>query len=66
MDVTLFGSMSLTLWTGASREATLEIARQCRRFGGVLGILWHNDSLLRTSREKRWYASLVESVAAPG
>ena len=31
----------------------------------MLGILWHNNTLLRTGREQRWYASLVEAVTAP-
>lgn len=61
MDVTLFGSMGLV--PDAARDTTLEIARACRRFGGTLGLLWHNDSVLRTAREQRWYASLVEAVA---
>ena len=31
-----------------------------------LGILWHNNTLLRTDREKRWYAGLIAAVAESG
>ena len=63
MDVTLFGYLSLTPEQAAA--AVLAIARQCRRFGGTLGVLWHNDEVLRTARQRRWYASLVESLVSP-
>jgi hypothetical protein len=62
MDVTLFGYLSLG--PAAARDAVLAVADECRRFSGTLGILWHNDEVLRTEREKRWYASLVAAVAA--
>jgi hypothetical protein len=62
MDVSLFGHMALTADDAAG--AALRIARECRRYGGTLGILWHNDEVLRTAREKRWYESLVATVAA--
>ena len=61
MDVTLLSSMGLSL--DAAREATLAIAAQCRRHRGRLGILWHNNTLLRSAREQRWYAELIASVA---
>jgi Family of unknown function (DUF7033) len=61
MDVTLLSSMGLSL--DAARETTLAIAAQCRRHRGRLGILWHNNTLLRSAREQQWYASLVEAVA---
>jgi hypothetical protein len=41
----------------------LEVAAQCRRHRGRLGILWHNNTLLRSAREQQWYASLIEAVA---
>jgi hypothetical protein len=63
MDVTLFVYMSLS--PDAARAAVMDIAAQCRRYQGSLGILWHNNELLRTDRERRWYASLVEAVTAP-
>src|SRR5882757_1731465 len=63
MDVTLFGYLSLT--PEQARAAVEAVAGECRRFGGTLGILWHNDEVLRTARQKRWYASLVESLANP-
>ena len=62
MDVTLFGHLALA--PDAAHAAVLEIARACRRFRGTLGILWHNDEVLRTMRQRRWYAALVEDVTA--
>jgi hypothetical protein len=62
MDVTLHGYLSLG--PDAAMDAVLAVADECRRFSGTLGILWHNDEVLRTEREKRWYASLVAAVAA--
>jgi hypothetical protein len=41
----------------------MDVAAQCRRYGGELGILWHNNTLLRSAREQQWYASLIEAVA---
>lgn len=60
MDATLFGHLGLT--PEAALAAVLDVSRQCRRFAGALGILWHNDEVLRTSRQKRWYASLVPAI----
>jgi hypothetical protein len=60
MDVSLFGHMALAP-ADATRVA-LHIARECRRYDGTLGILWHNDEVLRTAREKRWYESLIATV----
>ena len=62
MDVTLLSSMALTL--DAARATVMDIAAECRRYGGCLGILWHNNTLLRTDREKRWYEELVAAVTA--
>ncbi|TWF79019.1 hypothetical protein FHX44_114945 [Pseudonocardia hierapolitana] len=62
MDVSLFGHMSLVPDDAA--RATLRIAQQCRRYGGTIGILWHNDEVLRTAREKHWYEELIATVAA--
>ena len=60
MDVSLFGYMGLR--PDAAFAAVVDIARACRRFRGDLGILWHNDEILRTARQKRWYAELIEAV----
>jgi hypothetical protein len=60
MDVTLLSSMGLSL--DAAREATLEVAAQCRKYRGRLGILWHNNTLLRSAREQQWYAELIAAV----
>ena len=60
MDVTLFGYLGLA--PDAARRRCWTSPPQCRRFRGALGLLWHNDSLLRTAREQRWYAELVEAV----
>ncbi|MEN3279924.1 MAG: hypothetical protein V7607_1064 [Solirubrobacteraceae bacterium] len=62
MDVTLLSSMGLSL--DAARDAVLAIAAQCRRHQGRLGILWHNNTLLRSAREQQWYASLIEAVVS--
>ena len=64
MDVTLLSTLGLT--PDAARAAVLDMAAQCRRHRGSLGILWHNNTLLRTDREKRWYAALIAAVAEPG
>jgi hypothetical protein len=55
----------MTLTPDDAREHVLRIARACGRFGGTVGILWHNDEVLRTSAEKRWYEELVQAVARP-
>jgi hypothetical protein len=60
MDVTLLSSMGLSL--DAARDAVLAIAAQCRRHQGRVGILWHNNTLLRSAREQQWYASLIEAL----
>jgi hypothetical protein len=64
MDVTLLSTLGLT--PDAARAAVLDVAAQCRRHRGSLGILWHNNTLLRTDREKRWYAGLIAAVAGSG
>jgi hypothetical protein len=61
MDVTLFGYLGLR--PDEARETILDVARQCRRFGGTLGVLWHNDEVLRTARQRRWYAETVAAIA---
>ena len=63
MDVSLFGHMGLK--PDAAYAAVVDIARACHRFRGDLGILWHNDEVLRTARQKRWYAELIAAVTAP-
>jgi uncharacterized protein DUF7033 len=60
MDVSLFGYMGLR--PDAAFAAVVDIARACRRFRGDLGILWHNDEILRTASQQRWYAELIEAV----
>lgn len=60
MDVTLFGYMTLS--PDDAFLAVSRIADECRRYRGALGILWHNDAHLRTARDKRWYAALVDRV----
>jgi hypothetical protein len=44
-------------------DAVMGVASECQRYGGTLGILWHNNQLL-TARHKRWYAQMVSAVAA--
>jgi hypothetical protein len=62
MDGTLFSYMSLE--PDAAHAAVLDLALECRRFGGSLGLLWHNSEL-PTDRQRRWYASLVAAVSNP-
>jgi hypothetical protein len=46
-------------------DAVVRVGTECRRYGGTLGILWHNNQLL-TARDKRWYAQMVSTVAGLG
>jgi hypothetical protein len=62
MDVTLFNSLGLT--PDAALATVLDLAAQCRRYQGPLGILWHNNSILRSAREQAWYADLIAAVVA--
>jgi hypothetical protein len=61
MDVTLFAYMGLS--PEQARAKVMAIARECRRYQGCLGILWHNNEVLRTAREHRFYASMVDGLA---
>ena len=61
MDVALLSKTSLE----SAYAAVMDIAAQCRRYGGCLGILWHNNTLLRSAAEQRWYAALIEAACAP-
>ncbi len=63
MDAALFHYMALS--EAAAADAVLGVARECRRYQGSLGILWHNDELL-TAAQQRWYRSMVAAVASPG
>jgi hypothetical protein len=63
MDVALLSAMSQSL--DCAYDAVMDIASHCRRYGGELGILWHNNTLLRSGREQRWYAALVQAACAP-
>jgi len=60
MDGTVFEYMGLA--PEPAHEAIMALARECRRYGGILSLLWHNNVLL-TGRSKRWYAELVQAVA---
>jgi uncharacterized protein DUF7033 len=62
MDGTLFSYMSLA--PDAAHAAVLDLALECRRFGGSLGLLWHNSEL-PTDGQRRWYSSLVAAVSNP-
>jgi hypothetical protein len=63
MDRTLFEYMRLS--EEAAMDAVMGVATECRRYGGTLGILWHNNQLL-TARHKRWYAGMVSAVVDLG
>jgi hypothetical protein len=60
MDSTLFSYMSLS--PAAAHSAVVDVAVGARRFGGTLGILWHNSEL-KTARQKRWYTEMLEAVS---
>ena len=62
MDVALFGPSAPAL--ESAHAAVMDVAAQCRRYGGELGILWHNNTLLRSNREQRWYAAMVDAACA--
>jgi hypothetical protein len=61
MDRTLSEYMGLS--PDAALGAVADIARQCRRHGGTLSLLWHNNALV-TARQKREYDRLVDVVSA--
>jgi hypothetical protein len=60
MDATVFEYMALS--PEAAHEAIVALARECRRYGGILSLLWHNSALM-TGRRKRWYEQLVQEVS---
>ena len=39
------------------------IAQQCRRHRGRFGMLWHNNTMLRSAREQASYAEMIERLA---
>jgi hypothetical protein len=60
MDATLFEYMRLS--RDAALGSVLALARECRRYGGVFSLLWHNSSL-PGARDKRWYQDLVGTLS---
>jgi hypothetical protein len=60
MDATVFEYMALS--PDAAHAAIVALARECRRYGGILSLLWHNSALM-TGRRKRWYEQLVGAVS---
>ena len=42
-------------------ESVIAVARECRRYGGTLTLLWRNSSL-PTACQKRWYEELAGAV----
>ena len=60
MDGTLFEYMRLA--PDAALDQALAVAAECRRHGGTLTLLWHNNVLM-TARHRRWYETLVAAVA---
>jgi hypothetical protein len=61
MDATLFEYAKLA--PDAASAQVLALARQCRRYGGALTLLWHNSSV-QTARDQRWYAALIDALAS--
>jgi hypothetical protein len=62
MDVALLPAMA----PDAACAAVIEMAAECRRYGGCLVVLWHNNTLLRSRREQHWYEELVAAVSGSG
>jgi hypothetical protein len=56
-----FQIMDVALADGSWGDVHL-VARQCRRFRGRLGILWHNNTMLRSAREQARYAGMIERL----
>jgi hypothetical protein len=61
MDVTVLDAMRLD--PDAAAGTVLDLARRCRHYGGCLTLLWHN-SRVQTTRERRWYEALIDSIMA--
>jgi hypothetical protein len=61
MDVTLSGYLGLS--PDAARTAVLDVAAACRRHGGQLVLLWHNNEVARRV-DQDWYRSLVGELVA--
>lgn len=61
MDVTLQSYMGLSSEDAGRRLQSLSAV--CRRYGGDLTLLWHNNSLC-SREEKRWYRDIVAVLAA--
>ncbi|MGZ6708055.1 MAG: polysaccharide deacetylase family protein [Solirubrobacteraceae bacterium] len=61
MDRTLFEYMGLG--DEPASAAVLNLAARCRRHGGVLSLLWHND-VVATAPARRWYERVVDAVSA--
>jgi hypothetical protein len=59
MDGTLFEYMQLP--PDRAFEGVIAVARECRRYGGTLSLLWHN-SFLPSGRQKRWYEELLGAL----
>ena len=58
----LLSAMALT--PDAARAAVIDVAAECRRYGGCLGILWHNNTLLRTTARSAGTRISVAAVTA--
>jgi hypothetical protein len=56
-----FQIMDVALADGSWGDVHL-VASQCRRFRGRLGILWHNNTMLRSAREQARYAGMIERL----
>ncbi|MFN3428665.1 MAG: polysaccharide deacetylase family protein [Candidatus Sericytochromatia bacterium] len=63
MDITLTVYMGLPLPLAV--EKLLAVGRLCRMFRGTFALLWHNSSLM-FDEQKRWYASALTELTAPG
>lgn len=64
--IVMDGSLLDPLYMGLARDQAAEtvdrLARQCRRVGGNMVLLWHNTSL-GDSSSQQFYSSLLERIA---
>jgi peptidoglycan/xylan/chitin deacetylase (PgdA/CDA1 family) len=63
MELTLLDKEYLGLAADEARERILRLASVCRRFKGTFSLLWHNNALL-TSARQRLYQAVVAGLAS--
>lgn len=58
MDTTISSTEYLGLSAEESLAKCIEISQTCRRFGGLMTLLWHNSNLV-DARDRRLYESIL-------